>query len=198
MTALTDHCDTIRSWLNFDYDDALIISWTRMAETTLSETLRSKHQVQIDVGVIEQSRVLLPSDWIELITIRFMDGAPIRYVPHDYFFREAVKGEYTLSGNYLLVGGSPSVEDGQQIELTYYQQIPPLGDEMNWLMRYYPAVYIAATLTASASFSLEDERAAAWEERTKQLVDSINGSSAAAKNSGSLMVLRKPKIKGFG
>lgn len=199
MTAIQDHCNTIREWLNFEYSDELITSWTRMAEEDLSERLRCKHMVALDVATITQNRVLLPTDWLELDFVAFEDGGPLIFVPrHDFYSqgRPNCPGRYTITGNYLIVGGDVT-GPGQRIELSYYESIPPLGDDPNWLMRYYSRLYVVATLAAASAYSIEDERAVTWQAAVQDMVDTINAGHQKSKTSGSLMIQPRRK-KGFG
>lgn len=199
MTALTDHCDTIRSWLNFEYDDTLIISWTRMAEELLSTMLRCKHMIAIDVAEVEQQRVRLPSDWLDLDFVRIVDKYPILFRTRDAFYtipssdRNYNSRHYTIVGNYLVVGAK--VDDGVPVEISYYEAIPPLGEDKNWLMTYYSRLYIAATLSVATGYSIEDDRATLWQTSMQTFVDAINEEHTKSKSSGSKLII--PQRRGF-
>lgn len=202
MTAIGDHCTTIRDWLNFDaYSDALITSWTRMAEEALSAALRCKHMIAVDTAEITQSRVLLPADWLELDFVRVIDGKPLHFRARDEFYNNAENDpnynsrHYTITGNYLMVGGD--LADGRNIEISYYEAIPPLGDTPNWLMTYYSRLYVSATMAVAKAFAVgEEESAVMWQTATKTFVDDINARDKAAASSGSKLVM--PRKKGFG
>lgn len=200
MTAISDHCDTIRAWLNFEYSDALITSWTRMAEELLSSALRCKHMIAIDTANIIEKRVSLPLDWLVLDFVRVVDGKPLHFRSRDEFYSDPGnianynEGHYTITGNYLMVGGN--VADGKQVELSYYETIPPLANDPNWVMKYYSRLYISATLSVAAAYSVEDERAVTWQTAMQSFVDMINEEHAKSKASGSRIVM--PKRKGFG
>ena len=206
MTAIGDLCSVIRGWVNFEYDDALITSWTRMAEELISTVLRCKHMIQIDTGVVRNGRVLLPTDWLELDFVRDLDfNRPLTYRERTQFYSNPDPldanyniGRYTLSGNFLMT--NPVEEtDGRNIELTYYQAIPPLGDDINWLMQYYSRLYVTATLSVATMYSIEDDRAATWQAAMQTFIDSINEEHIKSKTSGGLLILPgKTKKKGFG
>ena len=201
MTAIADHCDTIRSWLNFDsYDNALITSWTRMAEELLSSVLRCKHMIAIDEAYVNSQRVRLPLDWLEIDFARVVGSGPILFRTRDDFYNNRFsdpnynEGYYTITGNYLVLGGN--VADGKTVEISYYESIPPLGDTPNWLMKYYSRLYVSATLSVAAAYSLEDDRAVTWQAAMQTFVDTINEEHLKSKASGSKIVM--PKRKGFG
>jgi hypothetical protein len=198
MTALSDQCDVIRSWLNLGadvYPDSVVTSWIRMAEEALSKRLRVKEMVQIDVGTLIQDRYLLPSDWREMDFIRVIGGKARRYVPRDDFynpdepFASDQKNCYTLSGNYIIVGGI-SATAPTQLEITYYQDIPPLGVDPNWIILKAPTLYTIATLGIASMYSIEDERGPLWSGQVDTLVQDMNDEHSRSKASGSRLTLR--------
>lgn len=206
MTAISDHCSVIRGWLNFeDYSDELITSWTRMAEELLSVSLRCKHMIEITMGTLEENRTVLPPDWLELDFVLDADrGIPLTFRERHKFYSNPNPEDvnynsraYTLSGNFIVVGGVPvDLETPRSLELTYFKTIPPLGDEPNWLMRYYSRLYVTATLSVAAAYGVEDERAVSWQTAMQTFVDSINLEFDKSRTSGSKLIM--PRKKGFG
>lgn len=213
MTAIGDYCNVIRGWLNLGasiYPDVVVTSWVRMAEEELNEALRCKHMIQIDDGVLVTGRVLLPSDWLELDLVRLNDGNAMRYEPRDEFYdqslspqpvkfdssgRQITTGRYTIIGNYLVIS-NPDAVNGSNVEIAYYQTIPPLGDTPNWVTTYYSQLYTIATLHVAAMYAIEDERGPMWTTQMDKLVKEINERHMTAKASGSRLVARR--MKGFG
>lgn len=195
MTAIGDHCNTIRAWLNFDYADSLITSWTRMAEEYVSSILRVKHMIAIDQATLTQSRVFLPLDWLDLDFVRVVGGRPLRFMERDTFYRGDNCGHYTITGNYLVVGDD--VQDGLNVEISYYEHVPPLGDDPNWLQQYYSRVYVAATLSAACAYSIEDDRALMWQASVDDLAAKLNEGHATSRSSGSRLVSVRGK-RSFG
>lgn len=198
MTALSDQCDVIRGWLNLGpdvYPDSVVTSWIRMAEEALSKRLRVKEMVQIDVGTLVQDRYLLPSDWREMDFIRVIDGKPRRYVPRDDFynpdepFASDQKNCYTIAGNYIIVGGT-SATAPIQLEITYYQDIPPLDVDPNWIILKAPTLYTIAALGIASMYAIEDERGPLWSGQVDTLVQDMNDEHARSKASGSRLTVR--------
>lgn len=201
MTAISDFCATIRSWLNYDeYSDALITSWVRMAEELVSENLRCKHMIAITELPVVDRKVSLPADWLALDFVRVKDGKSIQYRSRDQFYSvdgdssSTNNGFYTLTGNFIIVGGE--VTPGMKLDISYYQKIPPLDATDNWLMQYYSRIYLAATLSAASAFGIEDSRAVMWETSLATFIETVNNRDMAAKSSGSS--LKMPRRKGFG
>lgn len=199
MTAISDHCNTIRSWLNFEYDDTLITSWVRMFEETVNVNVRCKHMIQIDTGTVVSERVLLPSDWLELDFVRVVDGSTLRFRGRDEFYNNVQKdenynsGRYSISGNYLITG---DVGDGKSVELHYFQEVPPLSANPNWLMTHYSGLYVFGTLVAALAYGIEDDRSAAWSSKVQEYFGSINNEWLVSKASGSRLTVKRRA--GFG
>ena len=203
MTAASDYCETLRNWLAIGsdvYSDQVVITWIRMCEEVLSKNLRCKDNLQIDTGLLFQDRYLLPTDWRDLDFVRIIDGRPLRYVPRDDFYNPAEpyktdqKNCYTLSGNYVIVGGTHV--DGLQVEVTYYQDVPPLGEEDTWLQLRYPTLFTLKTLHIASMYAIEDERSTMWDTESGKLLADANKEHASSKASGSRLTQRH--VRSFG
>lgn len=218
-TYLTDKCNEIRSWLSLGsdvYPDPTVTTWIRMAEEYLSTALRVKHMVQIDTSVITDARVPLPLDWQEIRLVRLVPpGNAYRYQTADEFFNpewpqtpnlvissgpnSSIQGQnrrYTILGNYLFVGKVDAV-NGSKIELTYYQDIPPLtNDANNWINQYNPTVYTLKCLHIASMYAIEDERKQTWDDEVVRLVNGLNARHQIDKASGS--TLQPVRRKTFG
>jgi len=211
MPFLTDKCKEIRSWMALGeevYPNSVITGWIRMAEEYLSTALRVKHQVQIDTLNIKENRVPLPLDWQEVRLVRVLpNGGVYRYnTPDDFYnpeFPDDVeapyvgrKKRYTVLGNYLIPGGIDSV-DGTLIELTYYQNIPPLTEDVNnWANVYAPTVYTLKILHIASMYAIEDERGSTWDNEVTRLVNGMNARHQIDRASGSTLV--PVRRKSFG
>ena len=204
MTAVTEFCDVIRGWLNLGpdvYPDGVVTSWVRMAETDLSKDLRCKEMIQIDISVLRVNRCTLPNDWRELIGVRVVGGKPLRYTPYDDFYNPSkewvddLPNVYTISGNYVMVGGANP--NGVEVEITYYQDIPPLNESYNWVTAKYPTLITLKTLHIASMYAIEDERGPMWESQIGKMIGSINSEHSHSKASGSALTIRHRK-RGFG
>lgn len=202
MTPLQELIGTIRSWLAIDpeiYPDDIVTNWIRMSEEYLSETLRSRYMVQIDWMKLVEGRVELPKDWLELDTVRFYpQGKPLIWAPRDEFYTPQydICNRYTIVGNYIILGKIDTVT-GVDIEISYYQRIPPIGDETTWLYQYNPRLFTLAVLWHAAAYAVEDQRVAGWQQAVESMVDTINTSSQRSRHSGSILVANKNR-RSFG
>lgn len=189
---------SINKWLNKRYDDDLITQWIRMAEERISEELRIKDMIAIDVGVIVERCVQLPLDWKELDFVHFTNGKPIEFKSRTDFYNigeSNAKGFYTITGNFMFVGGPIDSVNGTSVEISYYESVPPLIDEDTWLLKLYPRLFTAATLASGSMFGLDEQRAVIWETETKNRIDTMNVEHLRSKNSGSRLASKR---KGFG
>jgi hypothetical protein len=210
-TFLTDKCNEIRSWLVIGedvYPNSTVTGWIRMAEEYLSTALRVKHMVQIDTSPLTDSRVPLPLDWQEIRLVRRLDTNGVcRYQTPDAFFNpefddpptppfDSQYSRYCILGNYIVVGDVVPAP-GLSIELTYYQNIPPLTDDANnWANCYHPTVYTLKILHIASMYAIEDARNQVWDAEVVRLVNGMNAQHKIDMASGSvLMTTRK---KSFG
>lgn len=200
MTAISDLCTTVRGWLNLGpdvYPDAVVTSWVRMAEEWMSENLRVKHMIQIDWQAIAENRTLLPSDWQELDTVRFRNGDTLIYSPREEFNAAKYynKNRYTIIGNYILVGTVDNIS-GTEVEISYYQSIPPLEEVPNWALKYMSRLYVLCTCWHASMYAIEDDRGEKWKNDVFTFTNDVNEKHKISKSSGSVLISRKKK--GFG
>jgi len=210
-TYLTDKCTEIRNWLAIGsavYPDNVVTGWIRMAEEFLSTSLRVKHMVQIDTSLLVTQRVPLPRDWQEIRLVRILpSGAVLRYQTPDAFFNPEFPEDpdveypgqdnrYTILGNFLVVGETTPTP-GLQVELTYYQDIPPLSnDANNWVNIYHSTVYTLKILHIASLYAIEDERGATWNNEVTRSINELNAAHKIDKASGSVLQLVRRKTFG--
>lgn len=200
MTAITDQCDITRQWLDReDYDNVLVTSWIRQGEQLLNQSLMIKDMIQIDTATIITGRVLLPEDWIKLDFVRKQDGKPLHFIPRDTFYESTPKEterHYTISGNYIILGGTPDPVDGLKVELHYYGNVPTLGENPSWLSTLYPTLQLFSTLSFAFVYGVEDDRAAATAGLLDSTIKTLNEQHLMSKASGSFLSRNRPK--GYG
>jgi len=209
-TYLTDKCNEIRNWFAIGedvYPDPIVTSWIRMAEEYLSSALRVKHMVQVDHSTLVDERVPLPKDWQEIRLVRLLPNQGVcRYQTPDAFYNPEYpdppftpytgkERKYTILGNFLVMGEVTPA--GLEVELTYYQDIPPLtNDNNNWINFYHPTIFTLKILHIAALYAIEDERAPVWNQEVVQMISTMNLRHQMDKHSGS--VLNQTRRKSFG
>ena len=210
-TFLADKCQEIRNWLAIGsevYPDPVITGWIRMAEEYLSTALRVKHMIQIDTCDLVEKRAALPLDWQEIRMVRRADtGGILRYQTPDTFFNPEYtdppdssypgqQGKYCILGNYIVVGGV-SFPPSLKVELTYYQNIPPLTDEVNnWINAFHQTVYTLKILHVASLYAIEDDRGPIWDQEVVRMVNGMNAQHKIDMASGT--VLTQTRRKSFG
>jgi hypothetical protein len=211
MGHLADKCVEVRNWLAIGpdvYPDPVVTGWIRMAEEQLSNVLRVKHMVQIDTSLILEERVPLPLDWQEVRLVRLFPSRSVcRYQTPDAFFNpefddpptppfDSRYKRYCILGNYI-VFGDVDTESGSQVELTYYQNIPPLTEDANnWINRYSPTLYTLKILHIASMYAIEDDRNGVWDKEVVRTINDMNNAHKVDMASGS--VLMQTRRKTFG
>jgi hypothetical protein len=178
-----------------------------MAEEQLSTSLRVKHMIQIDTSALTLDRVPLPLDWQEIRMARIVGGGILRYQTPDAFFNPEFPDDpeppysgrerrYTILGNFLMVGDVVPAP-GLSVELTYYQNIPPLTDAANnWINAYHSTIYTLKILHIASMYAIEDDRGPMWNGEVVKLINEMNNAHKIDRASGS--VLMPVRRKTFG
>lgn len=198
MTAIADFMEQIRLWnARPDFSDALCDGFIRTAESHLSKVLRVKEMMQISDGLLTQKRVSLPVDWRELDYVRVNDGPPLKYIARTDFFSANFDTcrKYTIVGNYILFGADIAVDDNLDVEISYYRNIPHLGDDPNFMYEYYYDIYLQATLIPAFLYQIETERAAAQGTYVSTLVGMANDEHMVSKVSGSQLLNHRSRMR---
>ena len=108
---------------------------------------------------------------------------------------------YTFIGQTLFVHPTvltPSADvDPTEIELSYYAQVPPLMEatEPTPLFKRAPKLYTYGSLTHSAPYLVEDNRAELWDSNVTALITKMNESSRIGAVAGSPIVMQ---VRSFG
>lgn len=201
MTALSDFQTEVRSWMNYSdpsvITETLLTSFVRLAEDVISSKLRVADMIQIDVATITNARSLMPSDWRANHLVRVVDGPVLRYRELAKFYDEGVNnlGYYTTSGKSLIV--NTDVADDKQVELHYFGDVPPLGDDETWLSVRYRTVLLASTMVFCAQRIKDAEGVQSWSGGLQDRLDTLNNEYKASIASGSR--LANPRFGGgFG
>lgn len=113
MSDYTDFLSVIREYTaRPDFSDALIDSFIRQAETSISRTLRVRDMLVLSDVETMDPKVLLPSDWREFDFVQLTDGAPLQYITPDKMYHERLleNGKYTIKNGFYYLGGSNPTE----------------------------------------------------------------------------------------
>lgn len=186
---LSDFCNIIRAWTNFEHSNDLIIGWVRMAEERINHELRHKDMILRATAQMVDDTTELPLNWLELTSVRFPNCKPHNYVTEDDFWTRRAECDmdnvYTILGNTLLVNPVPSTIPAP-LSISYYAELTPVSEVgPNYFLDKHIRLYTFATLSMSAPYMAEDERVMLWETEATRLITMMNESSRRAKYSGS-------------
>lgn len=204
MSALTDHCDVVRQWMNWgadEYPDQLLFSFTRMGEERINEKLRIADMVVTSVPLtIVNGTAEFPDDWLESDFVRIIGGDPLQYKPRaDFYTRDTATGLYENRGKFTTIGRQIFVADNvvtdTELEVAYFAKVPVL-DNATWLSTKYGALNLMATLIHAGMYYVEDERTAGWSTFVDNKIESLNTAYKMAQPSGSRLTSKSKRTFG--
>ena len=143
----------------------------------------------------------IPGDWDAYLSMRevCLQGQPnvnIAYASPDVFTDySSFKGRptvYTVTGRSLRLAPVPDKE--YKILLTYYAEIPPLGEEQptNEVLLSYPDLYLYACLTESVPLLRSSVPLENWLAMYREALGKANESDSEARFAGQLSI-RAPR-----
>lgn len=201
MTDYTTFQDNIRDWVGRkDFSDALVTSFIRMAETSLTQSLRVREMVVTADALLVDNKVALPYDWVEAEFVRFTNGKPCYFLTNSDFYDGTPKGadKYTILGSEIEFGKQIDPSVGLSVTMSYYQQIPSFTDVSTWLHAKYYNIFLQSCNAAAALYSQEIERAATLNEFVGTLAEAANATYRRGKVSGSVLKVSGGKAIGGG
>lgn len=168
-------------------DDADVVNrmdvFLRVVEARVNRILQTGRQSKRAYVFTTNDNIFysLPEDFAGMRNILLKDAAQstsgivLDYVNPEVFNTYAANN--SRSGIYTIVSCSLYVwpyEDNKVLEITYYQQVPPLSETIttNWLSKISPDAYIQGLLVEISSFVKDQESMSLWDSRFRQtLVD---------------------------
>lgn len=197
--------DAILAWINKQDIEQSLDSIIAMTEADLNCKVRHwKMEKRATVSLDDQySRV--PSDWIETIRFYLTGNGTSELIlasRSDLLNRRELANDtggtpryYTMSDGAFEV--FPTSNGNFTAELLYYGKTDALSNSVttNWLLTDHPDVYLYGSLVHASAFMGEDNRIQVWNTMYQTALDQVNGSSEAARYSGSGL---RMKIRSYG
>lgn len=188
----------IADFLNRDDLTSVIPTFIALAESQIARDLRHWRQERRVTTTLNERFENLPSDWLETKNLYLSDGAAVEYASVAEISRQKLLSEdsagkprlYTInSGQFEFF---PQPDEDYDLTMVYVARIPAMveDDDVNWLMTYYPDVYLYGSLLQSAPYLAEDARVAVWAQLYGAAVANLNKESDIASYSGSPLVMR--------
>lgn len=199
MSDFTNFLDDIREWaIHKEYTDSVVTSFVRMAETTLSQSLRVRPMMVTETLTVTNGRATIPDDFVEAEMLRVGTNKPLEFhTVEDFFSNEGRKKMwYTFLAGDIVLGWEYNEGDTQNVEVTYYQFIPQFTVNTNWLHTKYYNIFLQSALAAAALYAQEYERASSVEAFASGLVESANNTHRVGKVSGSGLKMSRGRAIG--
>jgi len=187
---------SIAGWLNREDADtiAAIPDFIKIAETNMERSIRHWRQEKRATATIDTQYSALPADYIEGIRFNLdSDQRLIEMISSAEMQRNRFENSNTfgLPRYFSITGGQievfPTPDAEYTGELYYYSTIDALSDSntSNWVLQYYPDVYLYGALVHSAPYLVDDARTQIWAALFSEAINAINSESEKAKFSGS-------------
>ena len=169
ITTYTELKSSIADFLNRDDLTAVIPSFISLAEAQMNRDLRHWRMEERATLTVSSQYTALPADWLQTISLS-LDNQRLEYVSRDNMLERAEQtsvytgtpDSYTLTGGELEVYPRPAVS--VDATLIYVQKIPALSDSTttNWVLTYFPEIYLYGSLLHSAPYLQDDARMQVW------------------------------------
>ena len=188
----------IADFLNRDDLTSVIPTFVALAEAQIARDLRHWRQERRVTVSIDERFENLPIDWLEGVHLYLSDGAPVEYASVAEIGRQKLLTNDTAGKPrlYTLNSGQieffPAPDEAYELTMVYFARIPAfeLDADFNWLMTYYPDVYLYGSLLQSAPYLAEDARIAVWAQLYSAAVKNLGDDSDKARSSGGPLVMR--------
>lgn len=200
----TDLKSSIADFLNRDDLTSVIPDFITLAEADMNRRLRHWRMETRKVALLDTQYTAFPLDFIEGIRLMLTGTTEFRMELITLSELMDKRAESNASGTprfYAPVDGAfevyPTPDQDYTIEMLYYERIEALSSSIatNWVLTYYPDIYLYGALTHSAPYLGEDARTKVWAELYQNAISGTNMEDQQAKSSGSGHRMR---IRSFG
>lgn len=183
--ALTSYAElqaSVASWLHRSNLTAIIPDFIVLAEKRINGDLDARLQDSVSTvsTVANQPSIAMPSGLINLrsMTLQSSPNVVLDYLTPDQFNTQYASGETKTPQSFTIIGSSiyfgPTPDAIYSVQCIYKAEVPALSLGTNWLMTYFPNVYLMATLCESARYTVDDKRLAVWESAYAEAIKSVN------------------------
>lgn len=176
---------SVASWLNKSNLTSQIPDFISLAEAQMNRALRIRQMEQRDTASVSAEYSTLPSDFLEAKSLTASDGTTawdLEPMPSEVISASAA-GNYGQTGKPLFwarvateLRFYPVPDATYTVELTYWQQIPPLAsNSTNWLLALAPDAYLYGTLLQAAPFLRDAEMLQVWSGGYTSALEALRG-----------------------
>ena len=188
----------IANFLNRDDLTSVIPDFISLAEAQIARDLRHWRQERRVTLSLDERFENLPTDWLEGIHMYLSDGAQVEYASVAEIGRQKVLSNDTAGKPRLFTINSgqleffPQPDQSYTLTMIYFARIPAmtLNADDNWLLTYYPDIFLYGSLLQSAPYLAEDERISVWAQLYGLAVKNLSDDSVKSRSSGGPLVMR--------
>jgi hypothetical protein len=185
----------IANFLNRDDLTTAIPSFIRLAEAKLNRDARHWRMEKRSTAVLDTQYTALPTDFIVPIRLTLATSATkVLELAATNEISKLRSDALNATGEpsyYALIDGAleafPTPDASYTLELLYYGLLDGLnsGNPTNWVLTYYPDVYLYGALLHSAPYLMDDSRIQVWGAYYASAIESLNHENETAKTGGS-------------
>ena len=204
LSNFTELKTEIANFLNRDDLTNVIPTFIRLAEAKMNRDIRHWRMETRKTALLDNQFTALPIDFLSPVrmTLNTAETKVLELAGTNEISKlRAEAGNATGEpAYYAMIDGSievfPSPDADYTIEMLYYEAIEGLSNSIttNWILTYYPDVYLYASLLQSAPYLMEDNRIPVWGAYYTSALDTLNQENELAKTGGSG---RRMKIRSY-
>jgi len=194
----------VAAWLNREDLTAAIPTFIAFAEVMFDRQIRIREMLTRDTATADEDYEELPTDFLELKSIRFNTNpnvVPVYAAPYAlenlrsrYYGTGGTPRHYTILGSQILFDRTPT--GAPVLDITSYVRLPRLSGTQatNALLTNHPDIYLYATLMQAEPYLKNDERLPTWVALYEKGRDDLHTADRAAEASPSPLIMqpRKP------
>jgi hypothetical protein len=200
VTATTEYAD--RSDIEVGDNMATFIL---MAEARINRVLKTREQSvrATTPTVTDQYYYALPPDYAGMrdVQLNFLDTNGNAAIAQYFYINPEQMNERSQAGpggkNYYTIIANqmqiwPAVESGNNIEMVYYQKVPPLSEANpnNWASDDQPDIYLAGMVAEVELFVKNYDVAKGWHDRMSLAISELDSSDTLERWAGQPLVTR--------
>jgi hypothetical protein len=184
----------IADFLNRDDLTSSIPTFIALAEARIARDLSHWKQEKRVTAVFNEQFELIPSDFIEGMSLQHVDGGRIMTMAATEMHERRGGVNYAAGKptSVRLTAGQfeiyPTPDKAYNVSLLYRGRIPALSDTntSTWLLLDAPDVLLYAALGNTAPYLKDDARLPVWAALYQSAVDALNAESKSAKSVGTV------------
>lgn len=190
----------IGNWLNRADLTARIPEFIELAEARILRKVRHwRMEKRATANTAASQRTLpVPDDYLEMRNLKLNTSTVdvLEFKPPAVLYEGSYKtGQpryYSVQGEEVAL--EPVPDSAYEIEMNYYA-FDTLSDTntTNWLLTYYPDVYLYASLLQAEAYIRKDKRLNVWKAALDESLNEIKKDDRAARWNGSPLVVRAQK-----